>query len=99
VRMSNTVAEIHRENYKRAGQHTLVAGRGGVLRTKFGHVSSSKIHGCDMLHRTEVMRTEMTMNRVDSTNNALEATICRLSGDSRKKRKAMEHFVSHMPIM
>ncbi len=52
-----------------------------------------------MLHRSATISREMTMNSVDEASRILDERICILSGDSRRKSKAAEHLVSHMPTM
>jgi len=58
-----------------------------------------KTHGFITSHRNATMNMDMIMNKVDAPKMVYEARLCSFCGESRRRRKATEHFVSQSVIM
>lgn len=63
------------------------------------HFSPIKIHGTEGLHLMAIMKTETTMTIVETAAMPLAISAWFLSGESRRNRKATEHFVSQSVMM
>jgi hypothetical protein len=68
------------------------------LSTNPVHCSLKKIHGCAKSHFRATRKTDTIMKIVAIVKTEIEAVLCPLFGESRRRRNATEHLVSHIVI-